>query len=150
MFYIFGTQMERSLLLTDLHKGILPKSFQQQYPEESHLILWMCSINPEDRPICEQLLRQSYFRLPLISPLEFHSLKKQLEEIEQANRQLKEQNKNFLEKLSSLSNVQRHLRARELELTLKDKLLEEQAIRIKQLEKERDSRTKTIPLSSVH
>lgn len=96
----------------------------------------MCANDPESRPTCAQLLKHIYFQGNFVSPGEAHTLKSQLKIVEEENQHLKENNRHLSGKLEDLEGLQRRYRAYELMMNVKDQLLEEQAVKIANLEKE--------------
>jgi len=52
----FNSPAERAAVLTDLRNGIYPHKLYTEFPQESNLIMWMISANPEDRPNAAQIL----------------------------------------------------------------------------------------------
>ncbi|GFH24202.1 uncharacterized protein HaLaN_21948 [Haematococcus lacustris] len=57
LWHPFSTAMERALRLRDLREnGQLPDSFQANHPTITHLIRWLMSSNPHDRPSAREVL----------------------------------------------------------------------------------------------
>lgn len=63
LLYPFKTGMERARVLSDLRQGVLPEDFVQTFPKEATLILWLTSLDPDQRPTASQLVEFEHLRM---------------------------------------------------------------------------------------
>lgn len=59
LYYIFTTKMERSKILTNLRKGILPPNFD---PKIGKVVLQLLAVNPKERPTVSEILESELFQ----------------------------------------------------------------------------------------
>lgn len=58
----FKTVMERSMTLTKLQNGILPKQHLRNLVSERKFILWLTTLDAERRPSCREIMENDYLR----------------------------------------------------------------------------------------
>eukprot|EP01117_Protostelium_nocturnum_P018671 TRINITY_DN7854_c0_g1_i1.p1 TRINITY_DN7854_c0_g1~~TRINITY_DN7854_c0_g1_i1.p1 ORF type:complete len:946 (-),score=229.17 TRINITY_DN7854_c0_g1_i1:200-3037(-) len=56
LFYVFGTHSERTKVLSQLRKNVVPASFQEDFPEECQLVIQLMSQDPLLRPSASDVL----------------------------------------------------------------------------------------------
>ncbi|KAK6051137.1 kinase domain protein [Cooperia oncophora] len=56
----FQTLMERSLTLSDLQHGRMPDALKGMEEEEKDFITWLTSMDPDQRPTCDEILDSDY------------------------------------------------------------------------------------------
>lgn len=100
LFYIFTTKMERSKILTNLRKGILPENFD---PKVGKTVLWLLANDPKQRPSVSDILESELFQSETVtlSKEEFSDMQQQLQNCQS---QIQEQQKLIEELRSQLQN----------------------------------------------
>ena len=63
MFFVFGTAMERALVLADLRRRRLPAGFAAEHPHVARLVLALLHERPERRPTAAELLADPFVRV---------------------------------------------------------------------------------------
>lgn len=59
LYYIFTTKMERSKILINLRKGVLPENFDSKVGK---IVLWLLATNPKKRPTVSEILESELFQ----------------------------------------------------------------------------------------
>ncbi|RUS13140.1 hypothetical protein BC937DRAFT_86276 [Endogone sp. FLAS-F59071] len=59
LFCVFGTRMERAVLVTELKKtGVIPRVMTEQYPSEAIFLARLLDVDPNRRPTASQILQE--------------------------------------------------------------------------------------------
>jgi serine/threonine protein kinase len=69
LYWITKSAEERTVLISKLRAGSLPRKMFRLYPKEAATILWLVSDSPEDRPSAAELLESELLQPPSVSIL---------------------------------------------------------------------------------
>ncbi|KAJ7401397.1 eukaryotic translation initiation factor 2 alpha kinase 1 [Pitangus sulphuratus] len=90
LFQPFGTEMERTVVLTHLRTGQIPQTFSKQWPTQAKYVKLLTSESSTDRPTAAQLRDSELFHTPehVISNLQ-QKVRQQEEEIEKLRERIR-------------------------------------------------------------